>query len=79
MRCECVILPFVPCPALIIFPTLSHKRHDLKKKLLNTSCDFQSSLQLLSKKFFILRRTERVMIKYVYWFSCKVPVILVRL
>ena len=29
--------------------------------------------------FLILRRTERVMIIFLYWSSCKVPVILVRL
>jgi len=36
------------------------------------------SLKLLSETFLILGRTERDMIKYVYWPSCKLPVILVR-
>ena len=32
----------------------------------------------LSETFFILRRTKLDVIKSVYWFSCKIPVILVR-
>ena len=36
------------------------------------------SLQLLFETFLILRRTERDMMKPVYWSSCKVPVIFVR-
>jgi hypothetical protein len=40
---------------------------------------FDFSLQLLSKTFLILTRTERDIIKNVYRSSCKVPVIVVRL
>jgi len=55
-------------------------RFSKKKKLyiLNTKCVFQFSLQLLSETFLIARRTERDVIKNVYLYSYKVPVILVR-
>ena len=49
-----------------------------EKMLLNIKCLFRFSLQMLSETFFILRITERDMIKNVYRSSCKVPVILVR-
>ena len=32
MQCACAILSSVPCPPLHYFPTLSHKRHDFRKK-----------------------------------------------
>ena len=38
------------------FSTLSHKRHDFRKKLLYIKCVFLFSLQLLSTTFLILRR-----------------------
>ena len=45
---------------------LSHKRHDFRKKVIV----FRFSLYILSKTFLILRRTERDMIKNVFWSSC---------
>jgi hypothetical protein len=33
VKCACDILPSVACLTLPYFPTLSHKRHDLKKKV----------------------------------------------
>jgi len=72
------------CPALQHFSTLSHKRHDFrkkkkkKKKLLNIKCVLRVSLQLLCEAFLILRIIERGTIKKnVYWPSYKVPLILV--
>ena len=79
MQCACVLLPYVACPTLQYFSTLSHKRHDFRKKLLpNIKCVFSFSLQLLSQTFFTLRKTERDVIVNVYWSLCKVPFILVR-
>ena len=55
--------------------TLSHKRHDFRKiNLLSTKCALWFSLQVFSETFLVLRRTERDMIKNVYWSSCKVKV-----
>ena len=44
----------------------------MNNPVLNTKCVFWFSLQILSVTFLILRRTERDMIKHVYWSSCKV-------
>ena len=66
------------CSALQYFNTLSHKRHDFrKKKLLNTKYVFWFSLQLLSETLFLLRVINRDMIKNVCWPSCNESIILV--
>ena len=81
-QCACAILSSSAWPAVQYFSTFSHKRHDFRKKMFkclwtqNVCFDF--SLQLLSEAFPILRRTERDLIRSVNWFSCTVPVILVR-
>jgi hypothetical protein len=63
MRMRRVMLSCVACPALQYVSTLSRKRHDLKKKLLNIQPVFLFSLKLLPETFLIVRRIERHMIK----------------
>ena len=50
------IVSYVASMAPPYFPTLSHKRHDFRKKLLKIKCVFSFSLQPLSNTFLILRR-----------------------
>jgi hypothetical protein len=72
MKCVCALLLYVCCPALWIFSTFSHERHNLKKKLPNTKSVW-FSLQSFSEIFLILRTNERDRIKYVHRSSRKVP------
>jgi hypothetical protein len=65
------MLSTVACLPLPCFSTLSHKWSDFWEKLLNIQSAPGLSLQLLSEKFFILRRTEQgitINIFYGLWF-----------
>jgi len=68
-----------PFGSTILFSTLSHKRHDFRKKSIEHKMCVLIFYTILSKIFLILRRTERDMMKNVHRSSCKVLVILVRL
>jgi hypothetical protein len=58
--------------------TLSHKRHDFRKKsLLSIKCVW-FALQILSETFLILKIIEWDKIKNVYWSSYELPVTRVR-
>ena len=72
MQCEFAILSSVVCPALHYFSTFK------QKELLDIKSVSLRSLRLFSEAFLILRRTERDIIKNVFWSSCKLPVIIVR-
>ena len=65
-----------PARLYTVFPHYLINDTNFEKKALNTKCVFWFSLQLASETFLILRRTERDMIKYAYWFSCTVPLFL---
>ena len=73
-----IILSPTPYPALPYFSTLSHKRHDFQKILLNTRHVFWVPLQTFLEHFSLLRKIQRVIIKNVHSSSCKVPFLFVR-
>jgi hypothetical protein len=56
MQIACTILSSVACPALRYFSTLSHKRHDFRKGVLENKIVFFFSLHLLSETFLILKK-----------------------
>jgi len=62
-----------------IFPHYLDNGTNFGKTLLNIKGAFGFCLQLLSETFFIVKRNERDMIKNVYLFSRKVPVLPIRL
>jgi len=56
-----------------------HKVRDFRKKVWNLKCLFRVSLQISSESFPIIKRTKRDMIYNVlYWYTCKVYLILIR-
>ena len=74
MQCTCAILTSVACQAVSYFSTLSHKRHDFRKKKVTGQKKCVLILfTIFSQTFLILSRTERYIIKNAYWFSRKVP------
>ena len=72
---SCVLLSSVADPAVLAFSTLSLERHDFRKQLRNIKRVLRFPLQILSETFLILRRTERDMIRNVFWSSYKISVI----
>jgi len=62
----------------IFFHIISQTARLQNKKLLKIKCVFVFSTNF-SETFLILRRTERDMIKKVYWSSCKIAAVLARL
>ena len=75
---RCTIFASVACVALAYFSTLSHKRHDYRKKLLNIKYVFRFSLQLLSETCLIPQRIQRNIIINLRRSLCRGTTILVR-
>jgi hypothetical protein len=71
-----VILSSVASLVVQYVSRLTHKQHDIIKKLLNIKCVFRFAIQLLSLTFLILSRIERYVIKIIYLSSCKEHIIL---
>jgi hypothetical protein len=73
MQCACAMLLAIACRALQYFSSLFHKQHDFRKEVIDRKTFVLICLQFMSEIFFILRRTERDVIKNVYCSSCEVP------
>jgi len=67
----------VASPVLLYFSKLNGKIFEKKKRVIEHKMYVLIFCAVLPETFLILR-TERDMIKSVYWSSCEVPVILVR-
>ena len=78
-RMRCVTLSSVHCPAPPNFATLSHKRHDFRKKVIEHKTYVLILSTALSETFLILRRIQRDIIINIHRSSGKVTVISVRL
>jgi hypothetical protein len=79
-RMRRIILSSVSCLGLPYFSTLSHKWHDFRKKKVTEHkiCVLNFST-ILSETFLTVTKFRRDTIINVHWFSCKLPVILVKL
>ena len=68
------IMSSVACLTVPYFSTLSHKRHDFRKKVFKREVFVLIFSTFLSEIFIILRRIQRDIIITVHTSSCKVPV-----
>jgi hypothetical protein len=69
-----IVLLSEACPTLPYLPTLFHKQHSFRERLLNVQC-LLFSLQILSETF-LIPRTGRDIIMTVHRSSCKVLVLI---
>jgi hypothetical protein len=74
-RMRLIILSSVACIAVPYFSTLSHKRHDFPKTVIEHKICILIFCTILSETLLILRRIQRDIIN-VHRSSCKVPIII---
>jgi hypothetical protein len=70
MQCASAILPSVAYPYLY-FSTLSHKRHDFRKEVIEHKMCVWSISTTFVWSIFLLRRIERDMTRNIYWSHVK--------
>jgi hypothetical protein len=71
-----IVLSCMACPAMPYFSTLSHKRHDLLKKITEHKMCVLVFSMTFSVTFHTLRRIQRDITINVHRSSCKVPLFL---
>ena len=71
-----IILSPMACLPLPYFSTISNKRHDFQKKVIEHKMRFFIFSAILFETLLILRRIQRDIIINVHRYLCKVPVIL---
>ena len=75
MQCACAVLSSVACPAVQYFSTLSHKRHDFRKKKV---IEHKLCVLIFCTTFLQSKKNSTRYDRNVCWSSCTVPVIIVR-
>jgi hypothetical protein len=58
-RMQRIILSFASCPVIPYFSTLSRKRHDFRKSVLNIKCVLRFALRLMFEEFLTIRIIRR--------------------
>ena len=76
-RMRRIILSSVATMAPPCFSTLSHKRHDLREKVVDREMCVLILATTFTETFPFARRSQRDIVINVHWSSCKVLVILV--
>jgi len=73
MQCACVILSSVAWPALQYLSTLSHKRHDFRKKMLNIKLSFDFLCNFSLKRFSVQEEPNQIWSKMYIGLHVKHP------